>query len=99
MLGSGQIFRVLKVLEKSSIFIEVYETSEAQKLWARIQLPDKKDGYFHVAGQATNLAFQDLNSDGRYEILAPTYDASMNPHLNPISVDVESQKLVPYNDE
>jgi hypothetical protein len=98
LLKTGHIFRVIKVLSSSGVTVEVYSPTEdgGQSLWDKVDLPDRKDGYFHLFGQATNLALRDLDSDGKPEILAPTYDAQTKPHLNAIKLNLETKKLEPY---
>ena len=44
-------------------------------------------------GQATNLGLYDINNDNIPEILAPTYDNKLNPHLNVYSYDSEIKKF------
>lgn len=98
ILKTGHVFRVLKILSPTGITVEVYSPTEdgGRSLWGKVDLPDRKDGYFHIFGQATNLALRDLDSDGRVEILAPTYDQDMKPHLNAIRINVETKSLEPY---
>ena len=54
---------------------------------AKIRLPDNKEGYFDFQGQATNLGLADINDDNIPEILAPSYDQRLEPHLNVYSFD------------
>ncbi len=76
--------RVAKIQGRDGLYIEVYGPVEngLEPLLDRFKLPDKRDGYFQFKGRATNLALQDLDGDHTYEIIAPTYDDSLVPHLN-----------------
>jgi hypothetical protein len=80
----GHDVRVAKVQAREGLFIEVYGPVEngLEPLIDRIKLPDRRDGQFQFQGRATNLALQDLNGDQVFEIIAPTYDDSLVPHLN-----------------
>ena len=98
VLKSGHVFRILKILTPNNVTVEVYSPLEdgGWALWDKLELPDRNDGYFTLFGHATNLAARDLDSDGKPEILAPTYDKDMNPHLNAIKLNIETKKLDPY---
>lgn len=87
LLGIGRDLTVAKVRTRDSLFIEVYEPREngGQRLVERIELEDKKDGYFNFNGRATNLAIDDIDGDGRLEILAPSFDQNLVGHLNVFS--------------
>ncbi len=76
--------RVAKVLTHEGIFLEIFGPLEngIEPLVDRIRLPDRRDAFFQFQGRATNLALQDLDGDHIFEIIAPTYDDSLVPHLN-----------------
>jgi hypothetical protein len=84
LLGNGVDLTVAKVRTRDALLIEIYEpkTNGGVKLIGRIELPDKKDGFFNFNGNATNLAIDDIQGDGRLEILAPSFDQNMVGHLN-----------------
>ena len=94
----GSVYRVLKISDADGIAVEIHgpPNENESTLWGRINLPDRKNGYTHVFGQATSLALRDLDGDGMAEILAPTYDQNMNPHLNAIKIDRENKRLEGY---
>jgi hypothetical protein len=99
LVGNGTVYRVLKILSHEGISIEVYGAAAGGKQRALVdsfQLPDKRDGHFHVGGQATNLALKDLDNDGHPEIVAPTYDLELKPHLNALKLNPETNKIEPY---
>ncbi|MBN8539128.1 MAG: hypothetical protein J0L82_01985 [Deltaproteobacteria bacterium] len=56
--------------------------SAAPRLVERIEIPDARDAFFSFNGQATNLAIDDVNGDGRPEILVPTFDRNLVGRLN-----------------
>jgi hypothetical protein len=84
LTGDGKQYTVAKIKTRDSLSLEVYETLEdgGTKLIERMILPDFRDGYFSFNGQATNLAIEDINEDGRPEILAPSFDQNLVGHLN-----------------
>jgi len=84
LLGSGTKLFVTKVKTQDSLFLEIYEPlpSGGQKLIDRIELPDKKDGFFNFNGQATNLVIEDVDGSGRPQIFAPSFDKNLVGHLN-----------------
>jgi hypothetical protein len=84
LLGEGIEMKVAKVRTRDALFVEVYEPRGEgnMRLLERIELQDKRDGYFNFNGQATNLAIDDIDGDGRPEILAPSFDQNLIGHIN-----------------
>jgi hypothetical protein len=82
--SSGSSMEVVKVKTRNALFLEIYKSGAdgSQKLVDRLELKDQNDGYFSFNGQATNLAIDDIDGDGRPEILAPSFDRDMVGHLN-----------------
>lgn len=74
---------VLKIQSRNSLSLEVYDAAaEGLTLMARLPLYEVRDGFVLVQGNATNLALTDVDKDGTFEIVAPTYDEQMVPRLN-----------------
>ncbi|ASD65259.1 hypothetical protein [Bdellovibrio bacteriovorus] len=74
---------VLKIQSRNSLNLEVYDAAaEGLTLMARLPLYETRDGFVLVQGNATNLALTDVDKDGTFEIVAPTYDEQMVPRLN-----------------
>ncbi len=95
LLKNGTELTVAKIRTRDSLFLEIYEPRNdgGQKLIGRIQLPDQKDGFFNFNGNATNLAIDDIDGDGRLEILAPSFDQNMVGHLNIYHYDQDSREF------
>lgn len=76
--------RVVKVATHEGLFLEIYGMPKdgLEPLIDRVKLPDKRDAFFQFKGRATNLALQDMDGDQVYEIIAPTYDDALVPHIN-----------------
>jgi hypothetical protein len=95
LLGNGTKLFVTKVKTQDALFLEIYEplTAGGQRLVDRIELPDKKDGFFNFNGQATNLVIDDVDGDGRAEILAPSFDKNLVGHLNVYHYNTDSHEF------
>jgi hypothetical protein len=66
------------------LLLEVYdeENPDERTLMARIVLPERRDAYFQLRGNATNLGLSDIDNDGTLEIMAPAFDEQMIARLN-----------------
>lgn len=84
LLGDGSDLTVAKVRTRDALFVEIYESSTngGQRLLERIELLDKRDGYFTFNGQPTNLAIDDIDGDGSPEILVPSFDQNLIGHIS-----------------
>lgn len=96
----GAIAQVVKIKTPSGIVIEIYKEAapDADKntFVDRILLNDAHDAYFQFKGRATNLALKDMNGDSVFEIIAPSFDSSLVPHLNIFRYNKDSSKFEPY---
>jgi hypothetical protein len=92
LTGKGSHYKVAKVKTQDNMLLEIYELSAngSQKLVDRIVLADKRDGYFNFKNQASNLAIDDIDGDGRPEILVPSFDNNLVGHLNVYSFDPQT---------
>lgn len=78
-------FTILKISEPEGLSLEIYtleESSGKMILTSKIRLSEKRDAFFSFQGNATNLAFTDIDGDGSLEIVAPAYDDQMVARLN-----------------
>ena len=93
----GRVIVFAKVKTTKGLFIEIYEkVSEGfPNTLGNIRLPDNIDGFFHYRGQATNLALEDIDGDGRAEILAPTFDANQVADLNVYTYNSATEQFEP----
>lgn len=84
LTGQGLHVTILKIQTRENIILEVYniQNPEDSSLMAKIVLPEKRDGYFQLKGNATNLGLADVDHDGTLEIVAPTFDEQMVARLN-----------------
>ncbi|MGZ3748375.1 MAG: hypothetical protein ACXWRE_13425, partial [Pseudobdellovibrionaceae bacterium] len=65
-LSEGLPITVLKIQTRNNLVLEIYsaENPEALYLMTRIILPEKRDAYFQLKGNATNLGLVDVDNDG-----------------------------------
>lgn len=83
LLNDGSRVKVIKYRDSSGIFLEVLKPDgDRFQLLDRMDLPDKHDGLFNLQGHVTRLAITDVNEDGSLELLAPSFDQQLVPHLN-----------------
>ena len=93
LTGHGLKVIVVKVQTADTIALEIFENSADQeklKFLKRLVLPEKKDAYFSFRGNATNLVVTDVDGDGVLEIVAPTFDENLIPHLNVYKFNAET---------
>lgn len=103
-VATGKIFpdadgRVIKVQTPDQIIIEIYGPlkEDTPPLLEQIVLPDKRDAQFQFRAKATNLALKDLDGDNVFEIIAPSYDSSLVPHLNIFRFNPSTGRFESYN--
>lgn len=84
LLNNGGMAKVIKYRDREGIHVEVLSLQPDGSLTMveRIQLPDRHDGLFNFHGHVTRLAIADVDQDGHLELLAPTFDNQLVPHLN-----------------
>jgi len=95
LTGKGLKVTVLKIQNRDNLVLEIYndENPEASTLMTKINLPEKRDAYFQLKGNATNLALVDIDGDGTLEILAPTFDDQMIARLNIYKFNVQTRSF------
>ncbi len=97
LLNAGADLKVLKFATGRGLIVEVHEPSNDPnspfKLVDRIFIPDRHDGFFTLNNQPTRLAIVDVDNDGTLEILAPSFDDKLVPHLNTLRLDPSTRKL------
>lgn len=91
LVGDGSSYTVAKIETRDSLLLEIYRTQAdgSDKLVEKIELADSRDGFFNFEDRATNLAVDDIDNDGRPEILVPSFDHELVGRLN----------IFHYNDE
>ncbi|MBI3019530.1 MAG: hypothetical protein HYY61_06555 [Deltaproteobacteria bacterium] len=77
--SDGQFEKVIKTKRKGSLSVRVYKLLAARdtlhsELWGQYDLPASEEGFIYYKTAITNLAFADLNQDGRLEIIVSFFD-------------------------
>lgn len=84
LVGNGIAYTVTKIKTRDSIFLEIFrpEAGGGQRLMEKIELADSRDGHFNFNGRVANLALEDIDDDGKAEILVPIFDRDLVGRLN-----------------
>ena len=84
LLGNHTPVKVFKFKQNDVISVEILRVDKfgVQSLVDRLVLPDHHDGLFNFQGRVTRLAIGDIDGDGQLELIAPTFDNQLVPHLN-----------------
>lgn len=84
VFNDGTSGKVIKYRSREGIYVEVLRVDNkgTPTTVDRVLLPDKHDGLFNYQGHVTRLAIADIDNDGKMELLAPTFDNQLVPHLN-----------------
>lgn len=92
---TGIPYRIVKVRTSTGIQLEIYRSPQDSRLNMvdRVDLASHKDAFFSFSGGTTNLAVDDINGDGRPEIIVPTLDSQLVAHLAVFQFDTETKKL------
>lgn len=98
LLGDGHSVKVIKYRHREEIWVEILkiEDNGSTTIVDRILLPDKHDGLFNFQGHVTRLAIADVDHDGALELLAPTFDQQLVPHLNVFRYNPSLKKFEPF---
>jgi hypothetical protein len=85
----GLAEQVIKLRDGDGIFIEIYASASSgpATLLARLNTAHKKDAFFTFNGEATNLALDDIDADGKPEILVPSFASDNSSQLSIYSFD------------
>jgi len=90
LMGNGENLTVVKVKTKEGLLLEIYRYQEergSSQLIERIELEDRRDGYFHYNGIATNLVLDDINNNKRLDLITSSFDEDFVAHLSIFEFD------------
>jgi hypothetical protein len=98
LLSNGSLTKVIKYRNGEGITVEILKElpNGDTSVLDRIPLPDKHDGLFNYQGHVTRLAIADLDGDGKFELLVPTFDNQLVPHLNVFRFNPAIARFEPY---
>lgn len=98
LLNDGTSAKVIKYRNREGIYVEILriQSDGTSQTIERVLLPDKHDGLFNINGHVTRLAIVDIDEDGKLELLAPTFDNQLVPHLNVFRYNPAIGRFEPY---
>lgn len=104
LMGDVQKQKVVKIQSQNKIYLEIYDATQSVSSPHRLQkilLPDALDTQIDFRDNLTRLIIADINQDGQADIIAPTIDGQMNPHVNVYTYDKELKtfELLPQDDQ
>ena len=85
LVGGGRSFTVLKVKNRDTLSVEVFENNFKTKVSlfrARAILPEHRDAYFNYMGSATNLLLIDVKGDGVLAVVTAAFDENLIPRMH-----------------
>ena len=100
LTGDNKKQKVVKILSQNKIYLEIYDATETLNSVNRLQkitLPDSLDTQIDFRNNLTRLIIADVNQDGQADILAPTMDGQMTPHLNVYSYNKDTETFEPLS--
>lgn len=85
--SQSEKLRVIKIRNREGLVVEFYRVFQDQESLAyslvdSIKLENQTDGYFQFNGQIKNLAVDDVDHDGQWEVLVPTFYNGLVGRLN-----------------
>ena len=102
ILHNNTRVKALKIMENNNLILEVYSNisySDAPVLISRFPLEDlTKDAYFNFKGVSTNLAFDDVDQDGKLEVIVPGYDSHLTAKVAIYKFDTTNSEFIKSKD-
>lgn len=99
LLNNGTPIKVIKFKSGEALYVEILKADPQggpMIVVDRILLPDRHDGLFNFHGHVTRLAIADIDNDGTLELLAPSFDNQLVPHLNAYKYNAATQRFEPF---
>ena len=95
--SSGISFKAIKLSTPQGIEIEIYNQTneEAQSDIDSHLLKNHSNGFFHLQGEPTAMAFMDADNNQTLDLVVSTYDQGLTPRLNVFRFDPSSKKFHP----
>lgn len=92
-------YQVMKIKNKNKISVEIYRIINEFnfELISQIDTGSKYEGYFLLGGNATNLAYINIDDEPTQEIIVPGFDNNLSAHLNVIKFDSNAKTFTLIN--
>ncbi len=93
-------YQIFKVKNKNKILVEVYKVINESTFEpvSHIDTGSKYEGYFLLGGNATNLAYINIDDDPLHEIIVPGFDSNLAAQLNVIKFDTNTKSFSLVNE-
>jgi hypothetical protein len=93
--GMTERYQILKVKNNDKIIVEIYKIIDQYNslFISRIDTGAKYEGYFLLGGNATNLAYINIDDEPTQEIIVPAFDNNLIAHLNVIKFDTSTKSF------
>lgn len=89
---TGEEFLVLKIKDRKSINIEIFQVNtltQEQTFKQKFEFTNDSDAYITINKNSTNLALTDTNNDEQKDIVSPSVDQNGNLRLNSFSYNTD----------
>ena len=95
LIEAGLDLRVLKIKQGDKIFLEFLSKNADNSFWLinSIELKGSREAYFDYRGEPSSLLISDDDGDGFLDIIAPTFDKFLWPHINLAVYNKDSKKF------
>ncbi|MES2768501.1 MAG: hypothetical protein V4596_05080 [Bdellovibrionota bacterium] len=96
---NSEPYQIMKVKISNKIMVEIYKIINQYnyELVSQIDTGSKYEGYFLLGGNATNLAYINIDDDPMSEIIVPGFDNNLSAHLNVIKFDSNTKSFTLVN--
>lgn len=86
----SKLYRVIKIQQAKDLWLEFYDLKEKERLVAKFKLPSRLDGQMYVNKKTSNLFASDLDDDGVFEVVSPTFNIELEPHIHAFKYSLEN---------
>ena len=92
-------YQIIKVKIDNKIIVEIYKILNEYnfEFVSRIDTGSKYEGYFLLGGNATNLAYINIDDEPMKEIIVPGFDNNLTANLNVIKFDSDNKTFTLIN--
>lgn len=94
LLGNNLKIRVVKKIKRNEIYLDFFSVKGRKSLLInKVVLKGSKEGFFEYWNDSLSLALIDNDGDGILEVVAPTFDHFLRPHVNIVFYNQKTEKF------